>query len=734
MTDPIRAYIDNETEREAQFTNRHLAAASEAANPLAASPRSGPADPSLAWLVIRAIARATGLAQLRRRFMQRPPPPAFDRERRFFARFDSDDYARCFQTPSGQRIYLDVTQTILCDFEAGIPRVVRRISTNALKLGGIPSFVHAGELWTFEPATLQPILVSVEPGDVFAIIDQGWTIVAQLQTVMAMVRSRGGRNVLLVYDMLPLLHPELFVSGFEEIFATWLAGLICTCDAVVTISESVAREFAQYVIGEGIPFNPVMRLGWQHLGADFLGQHPGEPSAAIKSIAESDVPCFLSVGTIEPRKGYTVALDAMERLWNDGVRAHYVIVGRYGWNCRAIERRLLTHPQRGRYLHWLDSASDADLQYLYLHASALIVASVGEGFGLPIVEGARSGLPIIASDIPVFREIGGNAITFFDVADSAALAERIREVLAKPKTLINLPVLTWKQTAQGLLDLIRSDGYQFKFVDEAVPSPLSFGDHPRSELAPCTSALPAISIVTVIRDGYFFVRMLVERVREFVGSRQYEIIAVDRGSTDGIADWLALQPDVTLIKLEQRVTVGHGHGEAAEFGIRVARHNRIVLLDSDAFPIRGDWLELTADRLDARNRLAGARFSSRHAGNPHGWYVHPHFMAFFKADVGTLVKLRKLKGVDTDTGEEATMRVLASGYEVLAYPIEYDARFDVGRPNIPTISAGVFHAWYISRLEHEEDEVIRETDGAISRSTYSAPLQNKLRQFFNVTY
>ena len=740
MTDPIRAYIDRETEREAQFADRHPSAPCETPKPSTASLLSGAPGPSLTWRTIRMVARATGLAQLRRRFI-RKPPPAFDRERRFFSRFDRDDYAGCFRTPSGRRIYLDVTQTILCDFEAGIPRVVRKISANALKLGGIPSFVHAGELWTFEPAALEPTLVSFEPGDVFAIIDQGWTNLAHLQTVMAMVRSRGGRNVLLIYDMLPLLYPELFVSDFEEVFATWLAGVICISDAVVTISESVAREFARYVVAKGIAFNPVMRLGWQHLGADFVSHHPGEPSSEVKSLGEGDVLFFLSVGTIEPRKGYAVALDALEGLWNDGVQVHYVIVGHYGWNSRALEDRILTHPQRGRYLHWIDSAPDADLLYLYAHARALIFASVGEGFGLPIAEAARFGLPIIASDIPVFREIGGNAITFFDVADSGALAQRMRDALATPKTLISLPVLTWQQTTQGLIDLIRTDGYQFRFVEEAVPSwlpnqstTMNSGYRSTSGVPHGESALPAISIVTVVRDGYFFARMLVEKVREFIGSRRYEIIVVDRGSTDGITDWMHLQPDVTLVKLEQNVTIGHGHAEAAELGIRAARYDRIVLLDSDAFPISKDWLELTADRLDERNRLAGARFVSRHAGNPHGWYVHPHFMTFFKADAGTLVNLRKLRGVDTDTGEEATMRVLAAGYEVLAYPIEHCAHLNVGRRNIPTISAGVFHAWYISRLHHEESEVIRETNGAISRSTYSVPLQNKIREVFKVNY
>jgi hypothetical protein len=113
---------------------------------------------------------------------------------------------------------------------------------------------------------------------------------------------------------------------------------------------------------------------------------------------------------------------------------------------------------------------------------------------------------------------------------------------------------------------------------------------------------------------------------------------------------------------------------SVSFAIRRARHDRIVLLDSDAHPVAPDWLEASVDRLDPHRRLvgealhyrlAGAIFHDKHRGNPHRWYIHPHFMAFFKADLDRLVVLRKRFGEDTDTGEEATMRVLAAGHEVI---------------------------------------------------------------------
>src|ERR1700757_2823446 len=94
-----------------------------------------------------------------------------------------------------------------------------------------------------------------------------------------------------------------------------------------------------------------------------------------------------------------------------------------------------------------------------------------------------------------------------------------------------------------------------------------------------------VTIVTVSHDTFFFVRLLVEKVREHIGSRLYELIVVDRGSRDGTLKWLAAQPDVRLLRFKANRR-GHGHGEAAEFGAKNAQFEHVVLLDSDAHPIQ----------------------------------------------------------------------------------------------------------------------------------------------------
>jgi glycosyltransferase involved in cell wall biosynthesis len=165
------------------------------------------------------------------------------------------------------------------------------------------------------------------------------------------------------------------------------------------------------------------------------------------------------VGTMEPRKGHAQALTAFEALWADGHALNLVIVGKSGWLVDDLIERIRSHPETGGQLFWLSNASDECLEDLYGRATCLLAASEAEGFGLPLIESARRGLPILARDLRVFREVAGSAAYYFADNSGAGLSDSITRWLAlyqegKAPTPDALAWLTWQQSASQLTAIL----------------------------------------------------------------------------------------------------------------------------------------------------------------------------------------------------------------------------------------------------------------------------------------
>jgi glycosyltransferase involved in cell wall biosynthesis len=122
-----------------------------------------------------------------------------------------------------------------------------------------------------------------------------------------------------------------------------------------------------------------------------------------------------------------------------------------------LARRLSAHEERGKRLFWFADASDADLAHCYRNAWGLVNVSLCEGYGLPLVEGLRHGLRVIASDIPAFREVAADAAVFVPAGDARALARAVTSVLSELRhsEAITAPApATWSDSARALLALL----------------------------------------------------------------------------------------------------------------------------------------------------------------------------------------------------------------------------------------------------------------------------------------
>ena len=363
--------------------------------------------------------------------------------------------------PPGARLLIDMTATHRYALHTGVQRVVREISRNCVETGlGLPFYIEGGRLFGHYRHPNLPDEIRIEAGDRIFLLDSGWGFWREYPPLIAAAHAAGAEVVGAIYDLIPLNFPAAVEPANGQSFTPWFENVLLNCDALACISRSVAMDVIEWLRAHEIKPSPRLRLGWFPLGADFSEPITRTPSPQAQAIATGPAPFFLSVGTIEPRKAYPVALAAFEKLWAEGCDARYVIVGRPGWKTGVLQKTLRRHPELGRRLFWLADASDSDLHLLYRRARALVFPSFVEGFGMPLVEAAHYGVAAIASDIPVFREIGGDHVRYFPALDSDALASAIRDSLTETVRPPAPSTIGWREAAMTVARLIASDAYQ----------------------------------------------------------------------------------------------------------------------------------------------------------------------------------------------------------------------------------------------------------------------------------
>jgi glycosyltransferase involved in cell wall biosynthesis len=328
--------------------------------------------------------------------------------------------------------------------------------------------------------------VDPSSGDIFLGLDLAADIVPQTQPWFEALRRRGVKIYFVVYDLLPILRPEWFSEGIAAVFSPWLTTLGAVSDGVVAISKAVADDLAAYYEQHVPTRHTDLKIGYFHLGADIHSTNPSvglaEDSEQVLASLKSQ-PTMLMVGTVEPRKGYAQAIAAFDLLWKAGVKVNLVIVGKAGWHQEKLIESLEGDPQMGKQLFWLRGVSDEYLDRVYEASTCLLAASEGEGFGLPLIEAAQKNLPILARDLPVFREVAGEHAFYFSGAKPQDLATAIEQWLALSEQSAvplstALPWLTWEQSTRGLeavVVVMDANGW-YRSV-KGSPPPFRRGDH-----------------------------------------------------------------------------------------------------------------------------------------------------------------------------------------------------------------------------------------------------------------
>lgn len=374
-------------------------------------------------------------------------------------------------------LFVDISELTKTDHKTGIQRVVRAILQNLVRempedwdVVAVYADIHRDgyfverriaqtiEGMSYEGRKLDERAL-FKTGDILFVLDLQHIIALRQEAFLSELRSRGVSVYFAVYDILPITLPHCFADSkhLRQIHSEWLK-LIAKMDGYYAISESVMNEVATWYESSGITLSNYFHQGFFHLGADLDGSLPsqGLPENYVQIMRQiKSRPSFLQVSTLEPRKAHAEILDAFELLWSNNYDLNLVFVGKNGWLVDGLVKRINAHPEFGRRLFWLQGISDQMLDMIYAASTCCIMASYGEGFGLPLVEAAQKGTPIIARDIPVFREVAGENAFFFQSEQPLDLAKAISDWLKLYSSSCHisstdLKWLSWRDSAKQL--------------------------------------------------------------------------------------------------------------------------------------------------------------------------------------------------------------------------------------------------------------------------------------------
>lgn len=265
-------------------------------------------------------------------------------------------------------------------------------------------------------------------------------------------RFKGIPVLATLMDAIPLSNPKWASSSFRTLKNALWKQTTTWADHVVTISEFSKSEIVQHFDIDK------HRISVVPLGVDDRFFSPLTENEMYDVLSKYQLPenYFLFIGTLQPRKNLARVIDAHQIL-PASVRREYplVIVGRAGWGCDDLLARMRSFP-KDEPIYWFGSVDDMAKRAMLQRATALVFASLSEGFGLPVLEAFASSTPVIASNTTSLPEVVGDAALLVDpmrvddianamlrISDDSSLADQL-----KTRGLIRSRSFTWDACAE----------------------------------------------------------------------------------------------------------------------------------------------------------------------------------------------------------------------------------------------------------------------------------------------
>jgi glycosyltransferase involved in cell wall biosynthesis len=251
-----------------------------------------------------------------------------------------------------------------------------------------------------------------------------------------------------IHDLIPITHPQYCRAGQQAVHVRRMRQALQAAHGVVVNSQDTAAELVAFAAREHLRMPPVCvaplapALTKRSLS---LEVHAASSGMAEQSPLSGQY--FVVLGTIEARKNHALLLRVWSR-WlaefeamgpshaatasgNVATLPTLVVIGQAGWEAEDL-LATLRNPPRGLPVVWIPGADDATAAYYLQHATALLMPSFAEGYGLPLAEALAMGVPAVASDLPALREVGEGAVCFLSPDDDSGWVESVKALAADP--------------------------------------------------------------------------------------------------------------------------------------------------------------------------------------------------------------------------------------------------------------------------------------------------------------
>lgn len=234
-------------------------------------------------------------------------------------------------------------------------------------------------------------------------------------------RTADIRPIFMIHDLIPITHPTFCRAGETERHKLRVRNMVTSGVGIIGNSQTTLDILAEFAGVENLALPPMLAAP---LGTD---ARPKAPSTL------EGRPTFVVLGTIEARKNHAMLLEIWSRLTRQYQAAAplLLIIGQRGWECDQVFDLLDRSAALKSTVIEIGRCSDEELAAHLATARALLFPSLAEGYGIPIVEALSMGIPVIASDLTVFHEIGQGVPDLIDPLDSVAWEQAIRSYAVK---------------------------------------------------------------------------------------------------------------------------------------------------------------------------------------------------------------------------------------------------------------------------------------------------------------